>query len=207
MKYHLSRNGRRAIAVMAGAAVAALAVTSVAFAATSSTASPGSAAARVASAAIPACTAALGQQGNVSAWVADGQGNGAAGTIYYPLEFTNLSGHTCSMHGFPGVSAIGRGGQQLGSPANWESGGGFGTPRTVNVAPGATVHAILAYHDVAVSTESGCDPVNTTFELRVYPPDERGATFAFFDLEACSHAGPIYLSVGPIKPGVGTING
>jgi hypothetical protein len=207
MKYHLPRTGRRAIAIMAGAAVGALALTSAAFAATSSAASPGQGAARVASAAIPKCTAALGQQGNLSAWVADGQGNGAAGTIYYPLEFTNLSGHTCSMHGFPGVSAISRSGRQLGSPANWESGGGFGTPRTVNVAPGASVHAVLAYHDVAVSTESGCDPVNTTFELRVYPPDERGAAFAFFDLEACSHAGPIYLSVGPIKPGVGTING
>jgi len=207
MKYHLPRTGRRAIAIMAGAAVGALALTSAAFAATSSAASPGQGAARVASAAIPKCTAALGQQGNLSAWVADGQGNGAAGTIYYPLEFTNLSGHTCSMHGFPGVSAISRSGRQLGSPANWESGGGFGTPRTVNVAPGASVHAVLAYHDVAVSTESGCHPVNTTFELRVYPPDERGAAFAFFDLEACSHAGPIYLSVGPIKPGVGTING
>ena len=207
MKYHLPRTGRRAIAVIAGTVVAALAITSAAFAATSSTASPRSGAARVASAAIPKCAAALGQQGNVSAWVADGQGNGAAGTIYYPLEFTNLSGHTCSMSGFPGVSAISRSGQQLGSPANWESGGGFGTPRTVDVPSGATVHAILAYHDVAVSTESGCDPVNTTFELRVYPPDERGATFAFFDLEACSHAGPIYLSVGPIKPGAGTING
>ncbi len=207
MKYHLSRTGRRAIAVMAGTAVAALAIASAAFAATSSVASPRSGAARVASVAIPKCAASLGQQGNVSAWVADGQGNGAAGTIYYPLEFTNLSGHTCSMRGFPGVSAISRSGQQLGSPSNWESGGGFGTPRTVNVAPGATVHAILAYHDAEVSTASGCDPVNTTFELRVYPPDQRGATFAFFDLEACSHAGPIYLSVGPIKPGVGTING
>ena len=207
MKYHLPQIGRRAIAVMAGTAVAALALTSAAFAATSSTASPRSGAARVASAAIPKCTAALGQDGNVSAWVADGQGNGAAGTIYYPLEFTNLSGHTCSMRGFPGVSAINRGGQQLGSPANWQSGGGFGTTRTVNVVPGATVHAILAYHDAAVSTEAGCDPVDTTFELRVYPPDGRSATFAFFDLEACSHAGPIYLSVGPIKPGVGTING
>jgi hypothetical protein len=207
MKYHLSRTGRRAIAVMAGTAVAALAITSAAFAATSSGASPGSGAARVTSAAIPKCTAALGQHGNVSVWVADGQGNGAAGTIYYPLEFTNLSGHTCSMYGFAGVSAISRGGQQLGSPANWESGGSFGTPRTVIVLPGATAHAILAYHDVVVSTTSGCDPVNTTFELRVYPPDQRGAAFAFFDLEACSHAGPIYLSVGSIKPGVGTING
>jgi len=204
MKYHLSRTGRRAIAVMAGTAVAALAITSAAFAATSSGASPGSGAAR---AAIPTCAPALGQYGNVSVWVADGQGNGAAGTIYYPLEFTNLSGHTCSMYGFPGVSAISRGGQQLGSPASWESGGSFGTPRTVIVPPGATAHAILAYHDVVVSTSPGCDPVNTTFELRVYPPDQRSAGFAFFGLQACSHAGPAYLSVGPIKPGVGTIYG
>jgi hypothetical protein len=206
MKYHLARTGPRAIAVLAGTVVAALAVASAAFAATSSTASPGPGAARAA--AIPQCAAAFGQYGNVSAWVAGDQENGAAGTIYYPLEFTNLSARTCSMRGFPGVSAISRTGQQLGSPANWESGGGLGTPRTVIVAPGATVHAILAYHDAAVSTESGCDPVNTTFDLRVYPPDGHTATFAFFDnLEACSHAGPIYLSVGPIKAGVGTING
>jgi hypothetical protein len=207
MKYHLSRTGRRAIAVIAGTAVAALAITSAAVAATSSGASPGSGAARAASAAIPKCAAALGQYGNVSVWVADGQGSGAAGTIYYPLEFTNLSGHTCSMYGFPGVSAISRGGQQLGSPAAWVSGGSFGTPRTVLVAPGAAAHAILAYHDVVVSTVSGCDPVTTTFELRVYPPDQRGAAFAFFGLQACSHAGPVYLSVGPIKPGVGTTSG
>jgi hypothetical protein len=206
MKYHLSRAGRRAIAVMAGTA-AALAIASAALAATSPGASPGPGAARVASAAIPECTAALGQDGNVSAWVADGQGNGAAGTIYYPLEFTNLSGRACSMYGFAGVSAISRGGQQLGSPATWESGGSFGTPRTVIVAPGATAHAILAYHDAEVSTAPGCDQVNTMAELRVYLPNQRGAAFAFFDLEACSHAGPTYLTVGPIKPGVGTFNG
>jgi hypothetical protein len=197
---HFSTTGRRVVAV-AAAAVAGLAISTAAYAATSS------GTASTASAAIPKCTAALGQNGNVNVWVADGQGNGAAGTIYYPLEFTNVSGHTCSLFGFPGVSAISRGGHQLGSPARWESGGSFGTPRTVIVRPGATAHAILAYHDVVVSTTAGCDPVNTTFQLRVYPPDQRGATFAFFGLEACSHAGPAYLSVGPIKPGVGTING
>jgi hypothetical protein len=207
MKYHLPHQGRRVIAVTGAAAVAVLGITGAAFAATSSAASSGAGAAHGASSAIPSCTAALGQRGDVSAWVADGQGNGAAGTIYYPLEFTNLSGHTCSMRGFPGVSAISRSGQQLGSPAGWESGGGFGTPRTVDVRAGATVHAVLAYHDAAVSTEPGCHPVNTTFELRVYPPNERAATHAFFDLEACSHSGVAYLSVGPIKPGVGTING
>jgi Protein of unknown function (DUF4232) len=207
MKHHLSRTGHRVIAVVAGTAVAALAIASAAFAATSPGASPQPGTALTASTAIPKCTAASGQNGNVSVWVADGQGNGAAGTIYYPLELTNLSGHACSMDGFPGVSAISRSGQQLGSPAKWESGGGFGTPRTVIVEPGATVHAILAYHDAAVSTAPGCDPVDTTAQLRVYPPDERGAAFAFFDLPACSHAGTAYLSVGPIKPGVGTING
>jgi len=197
---YFSTTARRVVAV-AAAAVAGLAISTAAYAATSS------GTASTASAAIPKCTAALGQYGNVNVWVADGQGNGAAGTIYYPLEFTNVSGHTCSLFGFPGVSAISRGGHQLGSPANWESGGSFGTPRTVIVRPGATAHAILAYHDAVVSTTAGCDPVNTTFQLRVYPPDQRGATFAFFDLQACSHAGPSYLSVGPIKPGVGTVNG
>jgi hypothetical protein len=204
MKYHLSRAGRRAV-VVAGTAVAGLAITSAAFAASSSAASAGPGAARVASAAIPKC-AALGQHGYVSVWVADGQANGAAGTIYYPLEFTNLSGHSCSMHGFPGVSAISRSGRQLGSPARWRSGGG--TPRAVIVRRGATVHATLAYSDAVVGSVTGCDPVSTTSELRIYLPDQRSATFAFFfDLKACSHAGPIYLGVGPIKPGVGTING
>ena len=211
MKFHLSRAGRRTVAVMAATAVAALAITSTALAATSSAtssgASSGSAAARAASAVILKCAPALGTSGNVSVWVAADQGNGAAGTIFYPLEFTNVSRHACSMFGYPGVSAISRSGHQLGSPANRESGGGFGTPRTVILAPGATVHAILAYHDAAVSTEPGCDPVNTTSQLRVFPPDQRSAAFAFFDLEACSHAGPIYLSVGPVQPGVGTING
>jgi Domain of unknown function (DUF4232) len=207
MKLHFSRSGHRAVAIMAGTAIAALAITSAAFAATSSGASPGSGAAHVASAAIPRCAAAVGQNGNVSVWVADDQGNGAAGTIYYPLEFTNLSKHACSMYGFPGVSVISRSGKQLGSPASWASGGGFGTPRTVIVAAGATVHAILAYHDAEVSTAPGCDAVNTAVQLRVYPPDQRSAAYAFFDLEACSHAGPVYLSVGPIKAGVGTING
>jgi hypothetical protein len=194
---HFPLTARRVVAV-AAAAVAGLAISTAAYAATSS------GTASTASAAIPKCTPALGQYGNVSVWVADGQGNGAAGTIYYPLEFTNISGHTCSMFGYPGVSALDHNFRQLGSPARW---GSLAGARTVNLAPGATAHAILAYHDVVVSTTAGCDPVNTTFQLRVYPPDQRGATFAFFGLEACSHAGPSYLGVGPIEPGVGTING
>ena len=182
----------RRIVAVAAAAVAGLAISTAAYAATSSSGTP--------TAAIPQCTAS-----DLGVWVAVNQGNGAAGTIYYPLEFTNLSGHTCYLFGYPGVSALDRNGNQLGSPAGW---GSLAGARIVNLAPGATAHTLLAYHDVAVSTEPGCDPVNSAANLRVYPPDQRSATYAAFSFEACSHAGPIWMSIQePIIPGVGTIYG
>jgi hypothetical protein len=195
----LSTTARRVAAVIAAASLAGLIATTAAFATTSSGAALASDAVRASSAAVPACTAA-----DLGAWVAVDQGNGAAGSIYYPLQFTNLSRHACAMRGFPGVSAVDRNGHQLGSPASW----GRVTPvRTVVLASGATAHTILRYSDATVSTAPGCHPVSSTFELRVYPPNQFSATRAAFGLEACSHAGPIYLSVGPILPGVGTING
>jgi hypothetical protein len=189
----ISTTTRRVIAV-AAAVVAGLAISSAAYAATSS------GTARAASSPVPRCAASA-----LGVWVAVEQGNGAAGTIYYPLEFTNLSGQACSLYGFPGVSAIGRSGHQLGSPADWNR---AITPHAVILAPGATAHTILAYHDVVVSTDAGCDPVYSAELLRIYPPGEYGATYAAFDLEVCSHAGPVDMTVWePIIPGVGTING
>ena len=38
--------------------------------------------------------------------------------------------------------------------------------------------------------EPGCHPVPSAFELRIYPPGQRSATYAAFDLPACSYAGP-----------------
>ena len=193
---HLSTTARRVAAVIAAASLTGLIAATTAFAASSSGTTL---VADTTPAAVHACTAA-----DLGAWVAITQGNGAAGSIYYPLQFTNLTRHACAMRGFPGVSAIDRNGHQLGSPASWATGV---AAHTVVLAPGATAHTILRYSDAEVSTAPGCYPVFSTFELRIYPPGQYGATHAFFGLEACSHAGPIYLSVGPILPGVGTING
>jgi len=44
-------------------------------------------------------------------------GDGTAGSTYYELELSNISHHTCTLFGFPGVSAVNRSGAQLGSPA------------------------------------------------------------------------------------------
>ena len=191
--------GARRVVAIAAAAVAGLAISTAAYAATSSGATSSGAAATSARV-IPRCTAS-----DLGVWLALDQGNGAAGTIFYPLEFTNLSHHTCYLFGFPGVSALDRNGHQLGSPADR---GSLHGARIVNLAPGATAHTILGYHDVVVTTEPGCHEVNSAVELRVYPPGQRSATDAAFTFPVCSHRGPIYMSIQePIVPGVGTING
>ena len=197
--FTITKTARRVIAVITAASVTGLIAATAAFAATSSGAALASDTTRAAPAAVPACTA-----GQLGAWVAVTQGNGAAGSIYSPLQFTNLSRHACAMRGFPGVSAIDRNGHQLGSPASWDR---VVPARTVVLAPGATAHTILRWSDAAVTTGPGCHPVFSTFELRIYPPGQRSATYAAFGLEACSHAGPAYLGVEPIIPGVGTVNG
>jgi hypothetical protein len=190
MKYHAT-TVRRLIAV-AAAAIAGLAISSAAYAATSSPAAP-------AAAAIPQCAAAFGQHGNVSAWVPANQGDGAAGTIRYPLEFTNISGHACSLYGYPGVSAISGTGKQLGSPAGW---GSLSGARRVVLAPGATAHTILAIQ------VGRCDSVHAAVGLRIYLPDQRLATSSALDFEACSRAGIVYMGIiEPIRAGAGNIDG
>jgi hypothetical protein len=205
MKYlsAIPHTARRVFAVIAAASAAGLIVTAAAFATGSPGGPSGTALASdttaVSPTSVPAC-----QASQLGVWLALAQSNGAAGTIYYPLNFTNVSTHACYLRGFPGVSAIARNGHQLGRPAAWAT---RVAARTVVLAPGATGHTILQYRDAEVSTAPGCDPVNTAVVLRVYPPNQRTSTVAAFDLPACSHAGPVYLSVQPIRSGVGTVNG
>jgi hypothetical protein len=194
MKHYRMTRGRVLAVATAIAFALGLAITTVASAGTS--AGP----TRTAAAAIPSCTAA-----DLGVWVAIDQGNGAAGTVYYPLQFTNLSGHTCYLYGYPGVSAVTRSGQRLGSPAAW---GSLSGARVVNLAPGATAHTILGYSDVAVSTSPGCHAVNTAVSLSVIPPNRSTPTHAAFDFAACSKAGTRYMTIiEPIKAGVGTVRG
>ena len=202
MKYltTIPKTSRRAAAIIAAAAAAIIAAGLIAAAAAVAASSSGAVLAadtsHAAPAAVRACTA-----DDLGVWLAVAQLDGAAGSVYYPLQFTNLSRHACAMRGFAGVSAVDRNLHQLGSPA----GRAHVVPvRTVVLAPGRTAHAVLRYGDVTVSTAPGCHPTFRTFELRVYPPGQHHATYAAFDFEVCSHAGPVYMDIGPIQAGVGT---
>jgi Protein of unknown function (DUF4232) len=192
----IPKTARRAAAIIAAALAAGLIAASAAVAAGSPGAVLAADTAHAAPAAVRACTA-----DDLGVWLAVSQLDGAAGTSYYPLQFTNLSRHACAMRGFPGVSAVDRNLHQLGRPAGRDH---VVPVRTVVLAPGATAHTILGYGDVTVATAPGCHPTFRTFELRVYPPGQRHATYAAFDFEVCSHAGPVYMGIQPIQAGVGT---
>jgi Protein of unknown function (DUF4232) len=197
MKYPttIPKTARRAVAVIAAALAAGL-IASAAVAAGSSGAVLAADTSPAAPAAVRACTA-----DDLGVWLAVTQLDGAAGSVYYPLQFTNLSRHACAMRGFAGVSAVDRNLHQLGSPAGRNH---VFPVRTVVLAPGRTAHAVLRFSDVTLTTAPGCHPTSRTFELRVYPPGQRHATYAAFDFEVCSHAGPVYMDIGPIQAGVGT---
>jgi Protein of unknown function (DUF4232) len=123
------------------------------------------------------------------------QGNGTLGSVYYQLQFTNLSGRTCTISGYPGVSAVGLQGRQLGRSGSRESGA---KARTVTLVNGATAAATLRIVVAGNFPTSSCKQTMAA-GLRVYPPNQTTARTVAFPFEACSGSGPAVLSVGPIR--------
>jgi len=149
-------------------------------------ATPG--AAHVGRIATPACTTS-----GLDIWL-NTQGNGAAGTIYYDLEFTNLSGSTCTLFGYPGVSATNLTGTQLGSAAVRIG----ATPQTVTLANGATATALVGIVEGGIFPPAQCGPV-TAAGLRIYPPNQSQSKRVPFPFAACSKTGPQYLKIMPVQ--------
>jgi hypothetical protein len=123
-------------------------------------------------------------------------GNGAAGSSYYNLYFTNLSGHACSLRGYPGVSAVNLAGHQLGARAGRET---SQKPSVVTLARGATATAVLRIVDAANFPASVCREV-TAAGLRVYPPGQTASKVIPFPFQACSRIGMSNLSVRVVVP-------
>jgi len=108
--------------------------------------------------------------------LAIGQENGAAGTVYYPVEFTNISSSPCTMYGFPGVAFVtSPGGRVIGAPA----GRSAAKSALITLGRGATAHATLAVSDVLISNNCHQHQVPVHW-LQVYPPNQYTAQFARF---------------------------
>lgn len=124
-----------------------------------------------------------------------GATSSARADVYYTLEFTNVSGQTCSLDGYPQVLAF-AGGRQIGSPAISDT---SVRPGVVTLAPDATAHSVLRYTVTDSFTAQACRQV-TVPDLRVYPPHSHDAVMVPLSLPACSRRGVDFLSVEPVQP-------
>jgi Domain of unknown function (DUF4232) len=171
----------RAIAVLAAVIAVALGATAAVAAHTGS------------ASAVPACSAS-----QLRVWIGL-PGDGAAGSVAYQLQISNVSKSRCSLFGFPGVSALNSKGKQLGSAAVRDH---SIAASTVTLSRGVTAHFFLRITDVLALQPSTCKPVNAA-GLRVFPPNTTKSSFVRLAFKACSKKGPRYLSTRVVRPRAG----
>ena len=156
---------------------------------------PAIAAASVASPARPdvAAAAPACQTPGLVIWL-DTNGNGTAGTTFFKLHFTNLSGHACTLNGFPFLFAVNLKGQQVGRRAAFRK----PAPHSVRIPSGKTATAVLGIVDTGVFSRSTCRPV-TAAGLRVFPPNQTRSKLVPFPFSTCSRRhGPVSLNIGAV---------
>jgi len=129
--------------------------------------------------------------------VASVPGGAAAGSSYYPVQFANISGASCTLYGYPGVSFVtAPRGSQIGPAA-------IRNPATaaqlVTVRPGQTVHAELQVVDAQNYPPADCGVV-TAHWLKVYPPNQTAPAYVSFTAPTCSKPRQV-LSVQTVQPG------
>jgi Protein of unknown function (DUF4232) len=147
------------------------------------TASPTASAAPSAAPAQPAAAQGPPACATADLRVSVGTGNGTAGSIYYPVLFTNASAATCTMYGYPGVALVTTpGGKVVGAPAVRNP----TFPRmVVTLAPGAVAHASLQVTIAANYPVARCEPA-TAHWLQVYPPGQYAASYVAFTAQTCT---------------------
>ncbi|MFE2143274.1 DUF4232 domain-containing protein [Streptomyces sp. NPDC059456] len=120
--------------------------------------------------------------------LAIGGPDGAAGSLYYPINFTNTSTHTCALRGYPGVSVVDVRHHQIGTSAIRT-----GEPvDAVAVRPGDSVSAVLRTNSEGVA--AGCRPTSTY--VKVYPPNSYQAVQIPYHLRVCGA-----FEISPVQAG------
>jgi Protein of unknown function (DUF4232) len=115
-----------------------------------------------------------------------GPGEGAAGSVYRDLIFTNTGSRTCELRGFPGVSYVtGDDGHQVGPAAVMQGERGGQVP----IPPGRTAVTPLQLVNVQNFDSGVCRPTPVR-GLRVYPPGDTAALFVPMDGTGCAGTPP-----------------
>jgi hypothetical protein len=123
-----------------------------------------------------------------------GPANGTAGTTFYPLKFVNKAKTSCTLRGYPGVSAVTSSGQQIGNSASRIN----SKFRTVTLAPGKQQSASIGIVDTGNFSATSCKPV-TAAGLKIIPPNQSQSVTLKKTFSTCSSTATTSLQVRPIK--------
>jgi Protein of unknown function (DUF4232) len=128
-----------------------------------------------------------------------GPSNGAAGSVYQTIVFTNRSGVTCTLYGYPGVSLVSAPPYtQIGLAAQRSS----TTPvKVITLASGAAASAVLRVVDALNFGPATCSPTKAAF-LRIYPPNQTAPVYLADASEVCAQ--PVQtLFISAVQAGSG----
>ena len=128
-----------------------------------------------------------------------GLAQGAAGSTFQVIDFTNVSNATCTLYGYPGVSlAGGKPVTQIGLPAA-ES---HATARKlVTLSPGAVANAVLQIAHAVNFPAAKCGLV-TAHYLQIYPPNQTTPVYLRYTSQTCAKKVQV-LTVSVVQPGSG----
>lgn len=130
-----------------------------------------------------------------------GDSEGAAGTVWQALRFTNESSAPCVIQGFPGVSYVaGDDGHQVGAAAYRDGTKGS----AVTLSPGQTAYAAVGFSQVGNYDPDECEPTEVR-GLRVYPPQETRSMYIAAPGRGCANenVSSYQLKVQTIRAGSG----
>jgi hypothetical protein len=128
-----------------------------------------------------------------------GASSGYAGGVFETIVFTNTSGATCTLYGYPGVSLVSAPPHiQIGLAAQRSS----TTPvKLITLASGATASAVLQVVDALNFGSASCAPTKAAF-LRVYPPNQTASVYLADAAEVCAQ--PVQtLFISAVRSGSG----
>jgi hypothetical protein len=130
-----------------------------------------------------------------------GVAQGAAGSVYQVIDFTNISDATCTMYGYPGVSlAAGTPVAQVGAAASRSTVAG---PSVVTLAPGQTANALLRITQALNYPSATCSPAATTY-LQIYPPGQTTPIYLAYQSTGCASNSVNLLTIGVVQAGSGS---
>ena len=129
-----------------------------------------------------------------------GAAGAAAGSVYQQIDFTNTSGRTCTLYGYPGVALTSSAspGSQIGAAATRS---GSKPKAVITLADGATASATLQVAHALNYPTASCGPVDAHY-LQVFPPGQTAAVYLPYQAKGCTK--PVFiLGVTTIVAGAG----